>query len=244
MSRRPMPIWIPLSLLPVLCVACTQQDTPTSPGALPVLEGSNPATPAPTGGLPAASPNAAQHTSAAVFTHASQGPVTLVPGAVATLVTNDAGASMTLRTSGLAPSHPHTVWFVAVNQPDQCLTQPCTPTDILFRTEAVQAEVAYLTGSVVGNNGMAGFGGSIRAGDVPNGWFGNGFTNPRGAEIHLILMDHGPKIPELVANQISTLRGGCTTSSIPPAFPPAAFADGIPGPNTCRLVQFAVLEQQ
>jgi len=109
-------------------------------------------------------------------------------------------------------------------------------------TDIVQAEVAYLTGSVVSDNGMAGFGGSIRAGSVPNGWFGNGFNNPRGAHIHLILMDHGPAIPGLVSNQINTLRGGCTFESLPPAFPDVAKADGIPGPNTCRLVQFAVLE--
>ncbi|MGH2592273.1 MAG: hypothetical protein ACRDGG_02035, partial [Anaerolineae bacterium] len=79
---------------------------------------------------------------------------------------------------------------------------------------------------------------------VPGGWFGNGFTNPRGAEIHLVLHDHGPMIPELVANQISTLRGGCTDASVPAAYPPIAKADGIPGPNTCRLVQFAVFQQQ
>jgi hypothetical protein len=131
---------------------------------------------------------------------------------------------------------------VAINRPDQCLAASCTTADILFRTETVEAEVVYLTGHVVGNDGTAGFGGSIRAGSVPNGWFGNGFNNPRGAHIHLILMDHGPAIPGLISNQISTLRGACTDSSIPAAFPPAAFADGIPGPNTCRLVQFAVLE--
>jgi hypothetical protein len=202
-------------------------------------EAVSPVAPSP---VQAVSPNAAQHTSAPVSTHQSQGPVTVVPGAIATLVTNDSGAHVTLRTSGLAPGHPHTVWFVAVNRPDQCAASTCTSADILFRTEIVEAEVVYLTGSVVGNNGMAGFGGSVRAGTVPNGWFGNGFNNPRGAEIHLILMDHGPAIPGLVSNQISTLRGGCTDASVPGAFPAVAKADGIPGPNTCRLVQFAVLE--
>jgi hypothetical protein len=200
----------------------------------------SPVSPSPT---QAGSPNGAQNTSAPVSTHPSLGPVAVVPGATAKLVTNDSGAHVTLRTSGLAAGHPHTVWFVAINRPDQCLAATCTTADVLFRTEAVDAEVVYLTGSVVGNNGTAGFGGSIRAGEVPNGWFGNGLTNPRGAEIHLILMDHGPKIDGLVSNQISTLRGGCTDSSIPAAFPPAAFADGIPGPNTCRLVQVAILRQ-
>lgn len=189
-----------------------------------------------------ANANAATHTSAPVSTHPSQGPVMVVPGALATLVTNDSGARVTLRTSGLAAGHPHTAWIVAINRPDLCLASTCTPQDILFRTSIVQAEVVYLTGHVVGNNGRAAFGGSLAAGTVPNGWFGNAFTNPRGAHIHLILMDHGPAIPGLVSDQISTLRGGCTDSSIPAAFPPAAFADGTPGPNRCRLVQAAVLE--
>jgi hypothetical protein len=191
----------------------------------------------------AGSPNAAQHTSAPVSTHPSQGPVAVVSGATAKLVTNDSGAHVNLQTSGLAAGHPHTVWFVAINRPDLCLGPTCTTSDVLTRTETVDAEVVYLTGNVVGNDGTAGFGGSIHAGDVPKGWFGNGLSNPRGAEIHLILMDHGPKIDGLVSNQISTLRGGCTDSSIPMAFPPVAFADGIPGPNTCRLVQVAILRQ-
>lgn len=190
-----------------------------------------------------ASVQAAQHTSAVVSTHPSQGPVTTVPGAAATLVTTDNGAQATLRTSGLAAGHPHTVWFVAVNRPDRCAASPCSSSDVLVRTAEVGAEVVYLTGSVVGNSGNAGFAGSIRAGDVPNGWYGTGFTNPRSAEIHLILMDHGPALQGLVDNQISTLRGGCTDASIPGLFPPKAFADGIPGPNTCRLVQSAVLSQ-
>ena len=210
-------------------------------GALPAGSGGSPLAPA---AGQDANAEAARHTSAHVSTHPSQGPVTVVPGAIATLVTTDAGAQVTLRTSGLAAGHPHTVWFVAINRPDQCAAAPtCTAGDILFRTEAVDAEVVYLTGAVVGNHGKAGFAGSIRAGDVPHGWFGNGLTNPRGAEIHLILMDHGPAIPGLVDNQISTLRGACTDASVPAAFPPVAFADGTPGPNTCRLVQFAVLAQ-
>jgi hypothetical protein len=75
---------------------------------------------------------------------------------------------------------------------------------------------------------------------IPPERFGHGLTNPRGAEIHLILQDHGPG---LVANQLSPVRGGCTDASLPSLYPPVAFADGIPGPNTCRLRQFAVLQQ-
>ncbi len=41
---------------------------------------------------------------------------------------------------------------------------------------------------------------------------------------------------------IRTYRTGCTDASLPAIFPPAAFADGTPGPNTCRLYQAAVFE--
>ena len=190
-----------------------------------------------------ASAEAAQHFTAAVSTHPSQGPVMVVPGAEASLVTNDAGAHLRLTTSGLAPGHPHTVWFVAINDPDQCSARPCTPVDILVNSAAVKSEVTFAAGNIVGGDGSATFAGMVRAGAVPDGWFGNGLSNPRGAEIHLIVQDHGPKIAGLVANQLSTVRGGCTDASLPVLYPPAAFADGIPGPNTCRLRQFAIFQQ-
>ncbi len=187
----------------------------------------------------------AQRTTSVVKTHPSQGPVQVVEGATATLVTNDNGASMTLQTSQLAPGHAYTIWWVAINNPAACATRPCSGADVLGNTAAVQAEVTYAAGHVVGDSGQGAFAGQLPAGDVvPGGWFGNGFTNPRVAEIHLVLHDHGPMIPDLVANQISTLRGGCTDASVPAAYPPIAKADGIPGPNTCRLVQFAVFQQQ
>jgi hypothetical protein len=96
---------------------------------------------------------------------------------------------------------------------------------------------------VAGSDGSASFAGFVSAGELPDGWFGNGFTNPLGAEIHLVLNDHGPTIPELVSNMLQTYRGGCTDESLPPAFPETAKADGIPGPNTCRLYQVAIFQQ-
>jgi hypothetical protein len=200
----------------------------------------------------AASSNAARHTTANVHTHPALGPVMQVEGARAKLVTNDNGIHMTLRTSGLEAGHAYTIWWVIFNAPENCdggmfggqlLT--CVPADVLRpgNHAVVAGEVAYATGHVVGGSGNASFAASLRTGPVPGGWYGNGLTNPRGADIHLVLMDHGPAIPGLVANQISTLRGGCTDASVPLAFPPIAHADGIPGPNTCRLSQFAVLTQ-
>jgi hypothetical protein len=190
--------------------------------------------------------NPIRHTSAPVQTHPSQGPVVLVPGAEATSVTSETGARVTLRTRDLDPGHAVTMWWVVVNAPENCSTSPCSAGDILFASEAVKSNVAYAAGHVVEAGGRASgratFAAHFSTGPVPGGWFDHEFINPGGAEIHLILMDHGPAIPDLLRSQISSLRGGCTDQSVPAAFPPVAHADGIPGPNTCRLVQFAVLQ--
>ena len=167
-----------------------------------------------------------------------------VEGAYATLNSNETGASFNFHTNQLKPGHVYTVWFVAINAPENCATSPCTaPVDVLGNTEGVQANVTYGAGHVVGESGQASFAGYIPAGDMPSGWYSTAFSNPLGAEIHLVLNDHGPMIPNLVSNMLHTYRGGCTDESLPPPFPATAKADGIPGPNTCRLYQVAIFQQ-
>jgi hypothetical protein len=234
MNAHPILKRLALPAAILLLTACADQTTAPAADTLLV---------AGTEGPLSASASAAQHTQADVFTHPSQGPSVQVPDATATLVSNDNGARATFTTRGLAPGHAHTLWWVVINAPENCAASPCTAADVLFNDEVVQSNVAYGGGNVVGGSGKATFAAHFSTGPVPGGWFGSEFTNPRGAEIHLIIMDHGPAIPELVSNQIRTLRGGCTDESVPAAFPPVAHADGVPGPNTCRLVQLAIFEQ-
>jgi hypothetical protein len=78
---------------------------------------------------------------------------------------------------------------------------------------------------------------------VDEAWFGNGFTNPMGAEIHVVINDHGLLIPDMADTMLNTYRGGCQDEGLPPPFPATAISDGEPGPNTCRLVQFAIFQQ-
>jgi hypothetical protein len=190
----------------------------------------------------AASGQPAQHTTAVVTTHASQGPVTVVEGATAKLTSNDAGITVTFNTSGLELLHAHTMWIVIVNRPDLCLTTPCTGTDVLTRTDIVEGNVVYGGGRVVRSHASS-FAAHIPVGEVVGGWFDTEFTNPRGAEVHLIINDHGPIIPGLTLEMTRTYRAGCTDASIPTIFPPSAYADGTPGPNQCRLMQVAIFQQ-
>jgi hypothetical protein len=183
-----------------------------------------------------------KRTTAPVMTHPSQGPVTRVEGASALLWSTDSGIFALMDTRQLEIGHPHTLWVVTVNRPDLCEAAPCTPNDILKRTDIVEANVVYGGGRVVRGDRTP-FMTFLPAGEVEDGWFDNDLTDPRGAEVHLIVHDHGPAIPGLTREMTRTLRAGCTDASIPAAYPPVAFADGTPGPNTCRLVQVAIFQQ-
>ncbi len=192
-----------------------------------------------------------QPTSSPVYVHPSQDATAPeIAGAIAKLQSTEYGVYLYLRAAALQPGNAYTIWWVIFNAPENCAgglfggrQLNCVGGDALFNDAVVLGEVAYATGRVAGSSGEGQFTALLRKGSVPGGWFGNGLTNPQGAEIHFVMMDHGPAIPGLVENQISTLRGGCTDESVPKAFPPVAHADGIPGPNTCRLVQFGVFEQ-
>ncbi|MCP4211993.1 MAG: hypothetical protein GY764_11015 [Halieaceae bacterium] len=96
----------------------------------------------------------------------------------------------------------------------------------------------------MGESGEAHFAAFLPAGEVEDDpWFGNGFTNPTGAEIHLVINKHGPLITRRAGEMLNTYRGGCTDKSLPPSFPETAKVDGESGPNDCALVQAAIFQQ-
>jgi hypothetical protein len=164
------------------------------------------------------------------------------PGARAKLTRTASGISYSIHTRGLNPGHAYTVWVVVINDPAACSGTPCTPADILTNPET-ESQVTYGTGHVAGSGGIGGFGGHLAAGPLPAGWLPHqGLDDPLGAEIHLVLNDHGPKLADYMPGMIRTYRAGCTDESLPAIFPTSAKADGEPGPNTCRLWQVAVFE--
>ena len=177
--------------------------------------------------------------------HGSQDPETpIVPGSNAKLVTNKNGAAVSIDTN-FPPGHAVTLWWVVINNPSACAASPCTGPDILFNNMAIEAQITYGGGHVVDEDGQFTLGAHLNAGPLPGGWFeGQGFTDPTTAEIHVVLNDHEDRLPDYMPNMIQTYRGGCTDESLPPPFPDSAKADGVPGPNTCRLAQFAIFEQE
>lgn len=108
----------------------------------------------------------------------------------------------------------------------------------------MQTEVTYADGIIADESREGYFAAVLSAGEVENNpWFGNGFTKPTGAEIHLVINSHGLLISDMAAEMLNTYRGGCTDDSLPPPFPETAKADGEPNPNSCALIQEAISQQ-
>ena len=104
---------------------------------------------------------------------------------------NDNGISMLFKVKGLIPGNAYTVWWV------------------VFDPELI---LVNATGHVA--NGPKGtFAAHLSAGDVSKHPhqvpLGESFDNPRTAYVQLVLKDHGPVVPGLVSEQISTVGGAC-----------------------------------
>lgn len=175
------------------------------------------------------------------------------------LVRTPNGVSYRLSTSGLEPGHAYTLWFVVFNDPSGCAAptavSACSGPDVV-NPDAVP-DMAYAAGNVVGNSGRATFAGSQRVGALEGSVnapvlpaaLANGLVNPLGAEIHLVVHHHGPKLPEYMPDMIQSIDGGCTDAGVPAAGAPSPWNDyaGAPegpygrrGPNICASLQFAV----
>lgn len=164
--------------------------------------------------------------------------------AQARLVRSADGVRYRFDSTDLDAGNAYTMWIVVVNDPSACDATPCAAPQIIG-DPAVDGQVSWAGDGKVGrDNGTARFQSRIHAGPLLDGWLQvQGLDDPMGAEIHLIVNDHGPVIHSMRGEMLSTYRAGCAdTSPFPPFFPATALADGTPGPNTCRLSQAAIFE--
>lgn len=184
-----------------------------------------------------------QVTTTHVETHPSQGDVRDIEGASAMLMSTEEGIFVSLQTDELEDGHVYTMWVVVVNNPEACESSPCTGADVIGNTDEVQGDLTLGDSMVYSVGERMAFAAYVPAEDLHQAWYGNGLTNPLGAEIHLVLNDHGELIPDMAADMLSSYRGGCTDESLPPPFPETAISDGEVGPNQCRLMQDAIFTQ-
>jgi glucose/arabinose dehydrogenase len=105
-----------------------------------------------------------------------------------TLTRTDSGISFSLSTSELEAGHAVTIWWMVFN-PNGSLS------------------VQYAAGHLIDDSAVAEFGGALQEGDtdgVING--GPGLLDAQGANVVLVVRDHGPVRPDIVQQQIQTFN--------------------------------------
>lgn len=179
-----------------------------------------------------------------VFTIPKPGAPPSVVGS-STLVRTPNGVSVTLETSSLESGHVVTLWWIVANSPDECdfgipgLSQ-CGPAD----HEAGLGDMSVLNaaGRIVGEDGGGDYGAHLRVGDISRALFEGepGLVNPRGAEVILVLKSHGPKIPRLTSEMLSTFAAGCADQTTPPSLDTREGMVGTADENDCGEIQISV----
>ena len=152
-----------------------------------------------------------------------------VDGATARLTRGADTLATRTDTRDLDHRHVMTLWWIVFNNPEYCEhgegDAACGEGDLFDGPDGptgVEPSCVYADGSLVGGNGHARFADRLAVGEVRDscidffvdlvpglGGADHGLTNPEGAEVHLVVRSHGPRIPGLVAEQRSTFAGGC-----------------------------------
>ncbi len=139
------------------------------------------------------------------------------------------GVNLTIDTTALTAGAAYTIWWIIFNNPGACTPLGCGNDGADFGNPAVEASIMNATGRVADANGNATFSAFLPVGfmhtEPASGnirqLLGPGLQNVQGAEIHVVVRDHGLSTGDI--EQLSTLLGDCNTS----------------GPTGCFDAQFA-----
>lgn len=146
----------------------------------------------------------------------------VIQGARAILVRGSRWIAFHLHTR-LPAGDANTVWYVIFNDPSKC-SDPAGPglscgLGDVDPSSPAQVSVLNADGLVVGQSGVANFTGWLAVGGSGPGQvlFGNGITNPLGAEVHLLVEDHGvaSSDPAILYAQTHEDGGGCPPNECP-----------------------------
>jgi hypothetical protein len=166
----------------------------------------------------------------------------VIQGTFSELERDEDGVEMSIDTLQLTPWSTYTVWWVVFNNPEYCVG-PCDGTDLLpFGGDPlVDSSVLYADGGFAKSEGRVRFGGTLAEGYIPGLpgqiLFGPGLLDAEGAEVHLVVRDHGPEQAGLLFDQTNTFMGGCIYDPVNDPPPPTW---GTEGTFACEDVQLAI----
>jgi hypothetical protein len=124
-------------------------------------------------------------------------------------VSNDLAVNVKLK--DLTPGNAITVWFVHWDDLTQCAESGCTESDL---GDPGNGAIWSQIGGVVGRNGQFNQGSFVKVGEDTGGPIPVALENPLGAEIHLVVQDHGPATGDPA--QTSTFHSGCDSPAVDP----------------------------
>ena len=137
----------------------------------------------------------------------------------ATLTRTRGGISLQVGTTELDGHGVYTVWWIYFTFPRKC-TDPivdvgslCGLNDLLSNP-AVRATARYATGGIADKHGTLNLAAAWSRGAAPDGMdviVGDGkLRNVAGAEVHIIVRDHGPPEPGIIHEQMGSFGGNCS----------------------------------
>lgn len=163
-----------------------------------------------------------------------------------TLLRTPNGISANFEAAGLPANQAVTLWFIVFNNPEGCMTTPCSvPADVF--NPNVQADFLWGAGHVIGG-GDTTLAGHLQVGDTSKSGMAEigfpelpiGLSDPMGAEVHLATHSHGPaQTGQDLAAQISSFTGGCVTFLGPNGFASAP-GDVPANEGECSTIQVSV----
>jgi len=131
-------------------------------------------------------------------------------GGSSTINVNSSGVTFVYKASDIPhfdPSgHAVTLWAVFFNEGDEI-------------AEENIASMYRVNGHVIGNNGKINYGGRINEGQTKDLWYGVPLVEVDNSVLLVIAKSHGPAIPEILDEQLSTLEGGCNGDGPDPDLP-------------------------
>jgi hypothetical protein len=148
-------------------------------------------------------------------------PTAAPPPGSSTLTRTSNAIAMDLHTTGLTPGDAVTIWWMVFNHPEACTSGSSTPDDPTdprcgmadMGNPAADLSVLFAAGHVIDDAGVAEFGGKLAVNDASGAIMGTGLHDPAGADVTLVVHDHGPAKPGQVDEQIHTFGAcnpGCT----------------------------------
>ncbi len=163
-----------------------------------------------------------------------------IDGSSAVLEKGPFGAAMAIKSSGLTPGDVVTVWWVAIQNHQNCASNPCSPKEAMGDGAMNDTVATLAASSVVADDGTISLASFLPVGKVDGNYYDTTFHSPETAEYHLPIVNHGPLDPAIASDMLSSFRAGCTDESLPVFYPETAKADGAKGTFDCKTVQAAL----